>query len=176
MSGAGPFDAARTAMARFETMAPAPCPLCTTAHRPGRPTRPASGWQQTLGYADYRGRDPMNFLQLLRDRIRALAGKRRARKLPRRSAKPPIGARIVQQESGVRLTVQAGLSDELWIWLLDGGWRVMTHRPDRRRYRDISWSQVTRLIDCDPARRERLLAESIGDANSRRTVGMRARG
>jgi len=118
----------------------------------------------------------MNFLQLLRDRIRALAGKRRARKLPRRSAKPPIGARIVQQESGVRLTVQAGLSDELWIWLLDGGWRVMTHRPDRRRYRDISWSQVTRLIDCDPARRERLLAESIGDANSRRTVGMRARG
>jgi hypothetical protein len=52
--------------------------------------------------------------------------------LLRRSAKPRIGARIVQVESDVRLTVQAGLSDELWIWLLDRGWRVVTHRSDRR--------------------------------------------
>jgi len=82
----------------------------------------------------------------------------------------------VQAESGVRLTVQAGLSDELWIWLLDGGWRVVTHRPDRRRYRDISRSQVTHLIDCEPANRERLLAEAIWDAKSRTTVGNRSGG
>jgi hypothetical protein len=56
----------------------------------------------------------MNALQSIRDRIRALAGERRPRRLPRRSAKPPIGARIVQIESGVRLTVQAGLRDDLW--------------------------------------------------------------
>jgi len=118
----------------------------------------------------------MDVLQTLRNRLRALAGRRQARKLPRRSAKPPIGARIVQLESGARLTVQAGLSDELWIWLLNGGWRVVTYRPDRRHYLDISWARVTRLIDCDPALRERLLAESIWDAEARRTGGTRSSG
>jgi hypothetical protein len=112
----------------------------------------------------------MDALRSIRDRLRSLAGERRPRRLPRRSARPQIGVRIVQVESSVRLTIQAGLSDELWIWLLDGGWRVVTHRPDRRRYRDISWSQVTRLIDCDPASRERLLTEAIWDAESRPTV------
>ena len=87
-----------------------------------------------------------------------------------------IGTRIVQVESGVRLTVQAGLGDELWIWLLDAGWRVVTYRPDRRRYRDISWSAVTRLIDSEPAERERLLTESTWDAESRQTVGTRSSG
>jgi hypothetical protein len=113
----------------------------------------------------------MNAMQPIRDRLRSLVGERQQRQLPRRSAKPGIGARIVQVESGVRLTVQAGMSDELWIWLLDRGWRVVTHRPDRRRYRDIPWSQVTRLIDCDSAHRERLLTEAIWDAEFRPTVG-----
>ena len=112
----------------------------------------------------------VNALQSIFDRVRSLAREQCPRQLPRRSAKPPIGARIVQVESGVRLTVQAGLSDELWIFLLDRGWRVVTHRPDRRRYREISWSRVTRLIDCDPAYRERVLTEAIWDAESRPTV------
>jgi hypothetical protein len=71
-------------------------------------------------------------------------------------------------------SLAAGLSDELWIWLLDRGWRVVTHRPDRRRYRDISWSRVTRLFDCDPVSREKLLAEAIWDAEFRPTVGNRS--
>jgi hypothetical protein len=116
----------------------------------------------------------MSALRSIRDRVRLLAGERRPRQLPRRSTKPAIGARIVQIESGVRLTVQAGLSDDLWVWLLNGGWRVVTHWPDRRRYRDISWSRVTRLIDCDPAYRERLLTEAIWDAESRPTAGNRS--
>jgi len=116
----------------------------------------------------------MNAFQSIRDRVRSLAGERLPRRLPRRSAKPPIGARIVQVESGVRLTVQAGLSDELWIWLLDRGWRVVTHSPDRRCYRDIPSSRVTRLIDCDPTSREKLLAEAIWDVEFRPTVGNRS--
>ena len=115
----------------------------------------------------------MNALRSIRDRVRSFAGEQSPRRLPRRSAKPPIGTRIVQIESGVRLTVQAGLSDDLWIWLLDQGWRVVTHRPDRRHYRDIRWSLVTRLIDCDPTSRERVLTEAIWDAESRATVGYR---
>jgi len=113
-------------------------------------------------------------LRSIRDRVRLLSGEWRPRQLARRGAKPAIGVSIVQAESGVRLTVQAGLSDELWIWLLDRGWRVVTHRPDRRHYRDISWSRVTRLIDCDPAYRERVLTEAIWDAESRPTVASRS--
>jgi hypothetical protein len=118
----------------------------------------------------------MNAMRSIRDRVRSLVGEQQVRKLPRRSAKPQIGVRIVQIEGNVRLSVQAGLSDELWIWLLDRGWRVVTHRPDRRRYRDIPWSQVTRLIDCDPAYREKLLNEAIWDAESRPTGGRRSSG
>src|SRR4029077_9954437 len=109
-------------------------------------------------------------LQSIVDRVRSLGREQCPRRLPRRSAKPRIGARIVQVESGVRLTVQAGLGDDLWMWLLDRGCRVVTHRPDRRRYRDIRWSLVTRLFDCDPASRERLMFEAIWDAESRPTV------
>jgi hypothetical protein len=116
----------------------------------------------------------MNALQSIRDRLRSLAGEQSPRRLPRRSTKPRIGARIVQVESGVRLTVQAGMSAELWIWLLDRGWRVVTHRPDRRAYRDVPWSRVTRLIDCDAAFRERRLAEAISAAEFRPTVGDRS--
>ena len=116
----------------------------------------------------------MNALRSIRDRLRSLAGEQWPRQLPRRSTKPRIGARIVQVESGVRLTVQAGMSAELWTWLLDRGWRVITHRPDRRAYRDVPWSRVTRLIDCDPALRERRLDEAISAAEFRPTVGDRS--
>jgi hypothetical protein len=118
----------------------------------------------------------MNALQSIFDRVRSLGREQCPRRLPRRSAKPPIGARIIQVESGVRLTVQAGLSDELWIWLLDRGWRVVTHRPDRRRYRDIPWPRVTRLFDCDPTFREELLTKAIANAESRPTLGNRSSG
>ena len=114
-------------------------------------------------------------MQPIRDWIRSLAGERRVRQLPRRSAKPQIGVRIVHVVGSLRLTVQAGLSDELWIWLLDEGWRVVTYRPDRRRYRDIPWSRVTHLIDCEPVYRKRLLTEAIWDAESRLTLGTRSR-
>jgi hypothetical protein len=116
----------------------------------------------------------MNTLYSILDRVRSLAREQCPRRWPRRSAKPRIGARIVLVENGVRLTVQAGLSDELWIWLLDRGWRVVTHVPDRRRYKDIPSSRVTRLFDCDPTSREKRLAEAIWNAESRATVGNRS--
>jgi hypothetical protein len=148
----------------------APQPVCALAHI----------WDRWPTSARLRNHDGnvrifyMNALQSIFYRVRSLAHEQRPRRLPRRSAKPPIGARIVQVESGVRLAVQAGLSDDLWIWLLDRGWRVVTHRPDRRRYRDIPWSQVTRLIDCDPVYRQKLLDEAIWNAEFRPTVGNRS--
>jgi len=53
----------------------------------------------------------------LRDRVRGLQRSRTERALPRRGPKPAIGAHIVLGD--LRMTVQAGLSDELWHWLLD---------------------------------------------------------
>ena len=114
-----------------------------------------------------------SFFQSIRNRARSLMGEQRPRRLPPRGAKPGIGAHIVHVGIGVRLTVQAGLSDELWLWLLKQGWRVVTHRPDRRRYRDIPASWVTRLIDCDPKSRKGLLAQAISNAEARPTVGNR---
>jgi len=61
----------------------------------------------------------------------------------------------------MRLTVQAGLSDDLWVFLMNQGWRVVVYRPERRHYRDIPASWVTRLIDSDPRWREKLLHEAI---------------
>jgi hypothetical protein len=102
----------------------------------------------------------MNASQFLIDWVRTLTGQRRKRVLPRRSAKPAIGARIVLVDVGKRLTIPAGLSDALWVWLLDAGWRVERYRPDRRHYRDISRLQVEHLLTCDPALRARLLDQS----------------
>jgi hypothetical protein len=118
----------------------------------------------------------MNTFQSIRDRFRTLTGERHQRRLPRRSAKPAVASRIVHVESGVRLTVQAGLSDELWIWLLDAGWRLDLYRPDRRQYRDISRPQVARLFDCDPANRKILLDQAIWDAKHRPTAQSQSRG
>ena len=115
----------------------------------------------------------MNLFKWIRSRVRSLTGERKQRRLPRRSAKPRIGAQIVHVEARVRLVVQAGMSDELWLWLLDRGWRVVTVRPDRRRYRDIPGSWATLLIDSDPASREKLLAKAIEEAESRPAVGNR---
>jgi hypothetical protein len=59
------------------------------------------------------------------------------------------------------MRMQAGLSDDLWKWMMDHGWRVVAHQPDRRHYREVPASLVTRLIDSDPALRARLMAEAI---------------
>jgi hypothetical protein len=93
----------------------------------------------------------MNASRLFGDLIRALTGQRRERCLQRRSAKPAIGTRIVLLDAGMRMTLPAGLSDALWVWLLDAGWRVERYRPDRRQYREVPRSQVEQLLAFDPA-------------------------
>lgn len=101
----------------------------------------------------------------LRNRVRDFMRPRRDRALPRRSAKPPIGAHIVCGD--VRITVQAGMSDELWRWLLEQGWREPSYRPDRRRYREVPSTWVTRLIDAPPEARQRVLDAAVDNATRR---------
>lgn len=83
------------------------------------------------------------------DDFRTLFNIRRERKRPLPGPKPKLGAKVYLHD--VRMTIQAGLSDELWGWMQDLGFRELTYSPDRRRYRDVPPSLVTRLYD---ARRE----------------------
>jgi hypothetical protein len=106
----------------------------------------------------------MGLLDTLRARLRRLKGERLPRRLPRRGPKPRIGAHVIHVEKGLRFVAQAGMSDELWFWLMKQGWRVESHRPERREYCDLPASYVTRLVDADPAERKKLLAEAIQGA------------
>ena len=103
----------------------------------------------------------------LRTRLRALLKELRERRLPRRSSKPRIGTYVVNVQETLRLVVQAGMSDELWRWLMDHGWRVEPFRPDRREYRDIPASYVTLLVDADPTERDQVMAEAAVNAQRR---------
>ncbi|MEG0822207.1 MAG: hypothetical protein RR101_05100 [Burkholderiaceae bacterium] len=65
------------------------------------------------------------------------------------------------------MTVQAGMSDELWRWLTDRGWRQVTVHHDRRAYRDIPASMVTCLIDASPEGRGQALRDAVAAAVTR---------
>jgi len=91
----------------------------------------------------------------LRNWVRGILQVRRARRVERRGGKPTIGTPVVRED--LRMIVQAGMSDELWVWLLDQGWREPRYRPDRRSYRDIPSSVATRLVDAAPDAWERVM-------------------
>jgi hypothetical protein len=68
------------------------------------------------------------------------------------------------------MTVQAGMSDELWHWLMEKGWREPNYYPDRRQYRDIPSSWVTTLIDATAEDREAVLVSAAARAVTRPTL------
>jgi hypothetical protein len=68
------------------------------------------------------------------------------------------------------MTVQSGLSDELWQWLMQKGWREPHYYPDRRQYRDIPSSWVTVLIDAAAQDRDAVLAAAAAKAVLRPTL------
>jgi hypothetical protein len=98
----------------------------------------------------------------VRDRLRTMLKIRKPRSLPRKGPKPGVGAKIFKDD--VRMTVQAGMSHELWRWLQEQGWREVLFRPDRRRYRDVPTAWVTRLIDSAPEERATVLDAAIARA------------
>lgn len=108
------------------------------------------------------------------DGIRTLFNIRQERKRPPRGPKPRLGAKIYLHD--VRMAVQAGLSDELWEWLQDLGFREITYSPDRRRYRDIPPSFVARLYDAPREEWRPLLKLAIRESSLRPpvTAGSRA--
>jgi hypothetical protein len=101
----------------------------------------------------------------VRDRLRTLLNIRKPRKIRRRGPRPSVGARIFVDD--VRMTVQAGMTVELWGWLQTQGWREVLFKGDRRKYRDISTDWAMQLIDAPPERREEVLAQAIENAVAR---------
>lgn len=101
----------------------------------------------------------------VRDRLRTLLNIRKPRKNQRRGPRPSVGARIFVDD--VRMTVQAGMTVELWGWLQTQGWREVLFKGDRRKYRDISTDWAMQLIDAPAERREEVLAQAIENAVAR---------
>jgi len=99
---------------------------------------------------------------MLRSRIRGLIKGPKERGLGRRTARPPIGAQVVCKD--LRMIVQAGMSDDLWAWLMERGWREVAYFPDRRQYRDFPASWVTRLVDAHAEDREAVIAAATENA------------
>jgi hypothetical protein len=101
----------------------------------------------------------------VRDRLRTLLNIRKSRGTLRKGPKPSIGARITCDD--VRMTVQAGMTHELWNWLQAQGWREVTFKGDRRRYRDVSTDWANQLIDAPAERRKQVLDQAIEAAVQR---------
>jgi hypothetical protein len=65
------------------------------------------------------------------------------------------------------MIVPAGISDELWEWLMDQGWREITYRPEHRVYRQIPTSYAARLADATEDTRAHVLEAAMKRAESR---------
>ena len=113
----------------------------------------------------------MQLGQQLRDQVRTLFDIRVARQVSKTGPKPRNGTYIFRGE--VRMTVQAGLSSDLWQWLALQGWREPIVWPDRRRYRDIPPSLVTRLFDAPPEERMKILTIAVSRAAAKPSLNQK---
>jgi hypothetical protein len=104
----------------------------------------------------------MDFATLLSTPLSELIWKRRQEVRARESSKPAIGATLCC--AGLRMTVQAGMSNELWHWLIKLGWRELHPRENRLHFKPLPTGLVTRLFDCSADERERVLLAAIRHA------------
>ena len=108
----------------------------------------------------------LDFVAHVRDQVRTLLKIRCEREIPPAGSKPPYGAKLFRGD--IRMTVRAGMDDELWRWLLSEGWREVVVRPDRRHYKDIPTTYVIRLIDAvSNHERGRVMEVAIANAQFR---------
>jgi hypothetical protein len=108
------------------------------------------------------------------DSMRTVLGVRTQRATPAPGPKPRLGARLVKDD--IRITVQAGLTDSAWYWLIEHGWREDAFRNNRRRYREVPPSLVAELFDAtDPDERAQLLQQAIAEAKFRPAVTLSRR-
>ena len=107
----------------------------------------------------------MNWSTLLYAPVGELLWKKKVDLRLRETNKPAIGATICC--TGLRMTVQAGLSDDLWHWLVALGWRELAPGESRLRLKPLATNLVTRLFDSQPDDRERVLINAIRQVTRR---------
>ena len=107
------------------------------------------------------------------DGFRTLFNIRKERRRPPRGPKPRLGAKVYLHD--VRMVVQSGLSDELWDWLQELGFREITYSPDRRRYRDLARSLVAQMYDAPREEWRPLLKQAIRESSMRPAVNISRR-
>lgn len=100
------------------------------------------------------------------DQLRNLFHIRTPRTIPRPGPRPNPGARVCLDD--LRLTVQAGMSSDLWRWLQEAGWREITYRPDRRHYCDVPTECVSELLECPVGERRHVLDAGVENAREGR--------
>ena len=105
----------------------------------------------------------MNFAAILNMPLTELLGRRKPAP-PRRALapKPRMGATLCC--AGLRMTAQAGLTDEMWSWLAALGWRELRSGENRLHYRALSSPLVNRLYDVAPDDRQKILLRAIREA------------
>jgi hypothetical protein len=79
------------------------------------------------------------------------------------AAKPGTGATLCC--AGLRMTVQAGLTDEMWSWLSGLGWRELRRGESRLRFSPLPSTLVSRLYDVSPEDRQRVLLAAIRESS-----------
>jgi hypothetical protein len=107
------------------------------------------------------------------DAFRTLLNIRQRRNRPRARLKPSAGAKIVMDD--FRIVVQPGMSDALWIFLVQAGFREIAYRPDRRAYRDVPPALVAGVCDAPPEEWQGLLMAALREAAKRPRMRVGAR-
>lgn len=106
----------------------------------------------------------MDWSTLFSTPVSELLGRKKEQLRRREASKPAIGATLCC--AGLRMTVQAGLGDDLWQWLVKLGWRELQPRENRLNFKPLPTALVTRLFDCPADDRERVLLAAIRQAAS----------
>jgi hypothetical protein len=105
----------------------------------------------------------MNLSMILNTPLSELLGRKRPLPpLPVVGPKPKMGATLCC--AGLRMSVQAGMTDEMWQWLAGLGWRELRSGENRLHYTSLSTSLVNRLYDVAAEDRQKVLLLAIREA------------
>jgi hypothetical protein len=110
----------------------------------------------------------MGWLRFFSSPDPAQLARRKREELRRLAFRPRIGATIYCAD--LRMSVQAGMSSQLWRWLVERGWRELEDPARRHRLRALPASTVTALFDAPQERWEDLLAAAMRQAIRKPTL------
>lgn len=104
----------------------------------------------------------MNLAALLNTPLKDLLARRKPAQPLLVPPKPRQGATLIC--AGLRMPVQAGMSDEMWQWLAALGWRELRSGENRLHYKSLSTALVNRLYDVDADERQKIMLMAIREA------------